>query len=72
MANSTAQILAKARAYFSQLSDTEARLNAALAECARLRDENEKLRQLARPPVQFVGGGDEGGEVKYFQSDGGW
>jgi hypothetical protein len=57
--------------YSQLLSDCEARLNAALSECARLRDENEKLRQHVRPPVLMVGD-DDAGEFKYMQSGGGW
>jgi len=62
--------------YKQLLADCEARLSAALAENARLRDENEKLRATPRrPPVVMIGMGkdDEGGEVSYMQSDcGGW
>jgi hypothetical protein len=57
--------------YKAMLADCEKRLEASLAECARLRDENEKLRQHVRPPVLMVGD-DDAGEFKYMQSGGGW
>jgi hypothetical protein len=63
--------------YAALLADCEKRLEAALNDCARLRQENEQLKKLARPPVMMIGfgGGDErGGDdgVQYVQSDGGW
>jgi hypothetical protein len=62
--------------YRAMLADCEKRLEASLAECARLRDENEKLRQRVRPPVLMIGmgGKDDGGagDVSYVMSDGGW
>lgn len=55
----------------AMLKDCEARLEAALDENARLRNENDKLRRIARPPVLLIGMGKDGdgGEVGYAMSD---
>ena len=63
--------------YSVLLADCEKRLEAALGECARLRNENEQLRQQLqhnprRPNIVMVGSDDDAGEFGYRQSDGGW
>jgi hypothetical protein len=53
----------------SNMRDMEVRLNAVLDENNKLRQECERLRQLIRPCIAV---GDDEGEFRYTQSDGGW
>jgi len=62
----------KDRNHVEQIKEAEARLAAAVAECNRLRAENERLRKLARPVLFVDAEGTGAGEYTYETSDGGW
>jgi hypothetical protein len=55
--------LCKDPAHVAQIRDAEARLDAALSECAQLREENTRLRALV--PTE------PGADVMYEQATGG-
>lgn len=58
----------KDSSHVEEIKNCEARLEAAIAENQKLREENARLRQLVRPPLVHVGN-DDAGEFTYTPSD---